>query len=55
LLLLSALAVDWKMAGKRREIKEKILSGADRDRTDDLLNAIYFQASLAFYPLFANA
>ena len=27
--------------------------GFDRDRTDDLLNAMYFQACLAFYPLFS--
>jgi len=27
--------------------------GFDRDRTDDLLNAMYLQACLAFYPLFS--
>ncbi len=30
------------------------ISGADRDRTDDLLNAMYFQADLAFSPLLSN-
>jgi hypothetical protein len=42
------------MASKGLKFKGN-LSGADRDRTDDLLNAMCFQASLAFYPSFADA
>ena len=33
----------------------KILGGADRDRTDDLLNAMYFQACHCTYPLLSLA
>jgi hypothetical protein len=36
--------------------KSLILNGgADRDRTDDLLNAIYFQVHLVFYKMVYNA
>ncbi len=39
------------MAGKGIEIEKDFKSGADRDRTDDLLNAIQALSQLSYSPV----